>query len=50
MVLTKLLPEVSLYEVVRQLEYKCSWYGKSFVKVDKWFPSKSVMLRVWQEE
>lgn len=35
----KVLSEVSLYEVVRQLEYKCGFYGKEFVKVDKWFAS-----------
>ncbi len=24
---------------VRMLEYKCQWYGKTLVKVDRWFPS-----------
>lgn len=37
--INKVLSEVSLYEVVRQLEYKSQWYGKTFVKVDKWFAS-----------
>jgi len=37
--INKVLSEVSLYEVVRQLEYKCNFYGKTFVKVDKWFAS-----------
>lgn len=26
-------------ELVRQLEYKCEWYGRKLVKVDRWFPS-----------
>lgn len=40
--INKTLTEVSLYEVARQLEYKCSWYGKTFVKTDKWFPSSQL--------
>lgn len=26
-------------ELGRQLEYKCDWYGKNLVKVDRWFAS-----------
>lgn len=26
-------------ELIRQLEYKCKWYGRTLVKVDRWFPS-----------
>lgn len=26
-------------ELVRQLEYKCQWYGRELVKFDRWFPS-----------
>lgn len=26
-------------ELVRQLEYKCQWSGRTLVKVDRWFPS-----------
>lgn len=26
-------------ELVRQLEYKANWYGRTFVKVDRFFPS-----------
>ncbi|TAG97455.1 MAG: transposase [Oscillatoriales cyanobacterium] len=26
-------------ELTRQLEYKCDWYGRTFVKIDRWFPS-----------
>lgn len=31
--------DASWGELVRQLEYKCDWYGRHFVKVDQWFPS-----------
>jgi putative transposase len=26
-------------ELIRQLEYKCQWYGRELVKVDRFFPS-----------
>ncbi len=26
-------------ELVRFLEYKCQWYGRTLVKIDRWFPS-----------
>ena len=26
-------------ELIRQLDYKCLWYGRNFVKIDQWFPS-----------
>ncbi|WP_250125186.1 transposase [Chroococcidiopsis sp. CCMEE 29] len=31
--------DASWGELVRQLEYKCDWYGRNFVKIDRWFPS-----------
>lgn len=34
--------DTSIYELTRQLEYKCKWYGKTLVKVDKWFPSSQL--------
>ncbi|HEY9644272.1 MAG TPA: RNA-guided endonuclease TnpB family protein [Coleofasciculaceae cyanobacterium] len=33
------ISDVSWGELVRQLEYKCDWYGRTFVKIDRWFPS-----------
>ena len=30
-------------EFLRQLEYKCGWYGAEFVKVDRWFPSVAAL-------
>ncbi|MEH2380251.1 MAG: RNA-guided endonuclease TnpB family protein [Nostoc sp.] len=33
------ISDASWGETVRQLEYKCNWYGRTFVKIDRWFPS-----------
>jgi putative transposase len=33
------LSDASWGELVRQLQYKCYWYGRHFVKIDRWFPS-----------
>jgi putative transposase len=33
------ISDASWSELVRQLEYKCDWYGRNFVKIDRWFPS-----------
>ncbi|PHM11206.1 RNA-guided endonuclease InsQ/TnpB family protein [Nostoc sp. 'Peltigera malacea cyanobiont' DB3992] len=33
------MSDASWGELVRQLEYKCDWYGRNFVKIDRWFPS-----------
>lgn len=34
--------EVSFYEIRRQLEYKCAWYGKSLHIIDRYFPSSQL--------
>jgi putative transposase len=31
--------DASWGELVRQLEYKCDWYGRTLIKIDRWFPS-----------
>jgi putative transposase len=33
------ISDASWGELVRQLEYKCEWYGRILVKIDRWFPS-----------
>ncbi len=33
------ISDASWGEIVRQLEYKCNWYGRTFVKINRWFPS-----------
>ncbi|WP_404786474.1 RNA-guided endonuclease InsQ/TnpB family protein [Altericista sp. CCNU0014] len=37
--LSQSISDASWGELVRQLEYKCDWYGRDFVKIDRWFPS-----------
>ncbi|HEY9607859.1 RNA-guided endonuclease TnpB family protein [Allocoleopsis sp.] len=33
------IADASWSELIRQLEYKCQWYGRTLVKIDRWFPS-----------
>ena len=40
--LAKPISDVSWYEFVRQLEYKCLWYGKKFVQVSTYFASSQI--------
>jgi putative transposase len=37
--LAQAIADASWYELVRQLEYKCLWVGRTLVKIDRWFPS-----------
>ena len=37
--LAKAILDVGWSEFTRQLEYKAEWYGRTFVKIDKWYPS-----------
>ncbi len=37
--LARSISDASWGEFNRQLEYKCQWYGKEFVKIDRYFPS-----------
>jgi putative transposase len=37
--LAKAISDVGWGEFVRQLEYKANWYGRTLVKIDKWYPS-----------
>ena len=37
--LAKAISDVGWAEFVRQLEYKAAWYGRTLVKIDKWYPS-----------
>jgi putative transposase len=29
-------------ELVRQLEYKSAWHGRTFVRIDRWYPSSKL--------
>ena len=37
--LAQAIADASWAELVRQLEYKCQWYGRTLVRIDRWFPS-----------
>ena len=37
--LAKAIADVGWGEILRQLEYKASWYGRTLVKIDRWYPS-----------
>ncbi len=37
--LAQAIADASWSELVRQLEYKAAWYGRTLVKIDRWFPS-----------
>ena len=37
--LAQAIADASWAELVRQLEYKCHWYGRTLVKIDRWVPS-----------
>jgi len=37
--LAKSVSDASLSEMARQLEYKCAWHGRGFVKVGRFYPS-----------
>ena len=37
--LAKSISDVGWGELVRQLEYKARWYGRTLVSIDKWYPS-----------
>ena len=37
--LAKSISDVGWGEIVRQLEYKSNWYGRTFVQIDQWYPS-----------
>ena len=40
--LAKSFQDVSLYEFVRQLEYKAEWYGKTISKIDRFYSSSQI--------
>ena len=40
--LAKYIADASWYEFMRQLEYKSKWYGRTYIKVDPYFPSSQL--------
>ena len=37
--LSKAIAEQGFYEFIRQIKYKCEFYGIEFIQVDRWYPS-----------
>jgi putative transposase len=33
------ISDASWGELIRQLAYKCEWYGRKLIEIDRWFPS-----------
>ena len=40
--LAKYIADASWYEFMRQLEYKSKWYGKTYIKVNPYYPSSQL--------
>lgn len=40
--LAKYISDCAWGKLVNQLDYKCQWYGRTLVKVDRWFPSSKL--------
>lgn len=40
--LSKSISEQKLYELKRQMKYKCKLYGIEFIEADKWYPSSKI--------
>ena len=37
--LAQSISDASWGEITRQLAYKCRWYGRTYIEIDRWFPS-----------
>ncbi|PSF38902.1 transposase [Aphanothece hegewaldii CCALA 016] len=37
--LAQAISDASWGEITRQLSYKCRWYGRNYIEIDRWFPS-----------
>ena len=40
--LAKTISDVGMGEFRRQLQYKCNWYGKALVEIDRFYPSSQI--------
>src|SRR6266567_3453474 len=43
--LARAIADVGWGELVRQLEYKAQWYGRTVIKIDRWYPSSKTCSR-----
>lgn len=37
--LARAIGDAGMSELLHELEYKCDWYGRTFIQVDTWYPS-----------
>ncbi|PSF32950.1 transposase [Aphanothece hegewaldii CCALA 016] len=37
--LAQSISDASWGEITRQISYKCRWYGRNYIEIDRWFPS-----------
>ena len=37
--LSKAIADVGWGELLRQVDYKAAWYGRTLIKIDRWYPS-----------
>jgi putative transposase len=40
--LAKSISDVSWYEISRQLAYKSDWFGRTYIKIDKFYASSQI--------
>src|SRR5438876_1038327 len=40
--LAKAIADAGWSQFVRQLEYKAAWYGRTLVRIDRWYPSSKM--------
>ena len=45
--LAKAIADVGWGEILRQLEYKANWYGRTLVTIDRWYPSLKNLFGLW---
>jgi putative transposase len=38
--LAKAIAAVGWGEILRQLEYKANWFGRTLIRLDRWYPSR----------
>ena len=45
--LARVISDANWGELLRQLEYKAEWYGRTLIKIDRYFPSSVALLQLW---
>ena len=40
--LSSRLQSISWKKLVEMIKYKCEWYGKKFIQINRWFPSSKI--------